>query len=213
VSIVPGNWRFEMKKSSNEFVLWVELSSMSKTAKKETLKFIQNFPELEFYQDDALIFEKLEKSNKIKLPQWFCQARQTLAFVKSKQPIWAQFDKFVEWSPRLDLLGELWYTLNLRGYANKEEQKFLTSLETLSLFPIGETNRAGEGVLAINIGDSSDQAIYEFNLEDLWDNSSAELSPEDSVYPVFNSYSQMLSHIISVKISCQGGDEMIFTAL
>jgi hypothetical protein len=201
-----------MTGNSSDAVAWVESSSLPKAAKTATLKFIHRFPTLEFYQDDEPVLKKVEKSNKVKLPEWFWQVRQTLGFVMPKQHIWAQFDEFNDWSPRSDLLGELWYSIYLKGYPNEEEQNFLAGMAELHLFPIGGTDRPGEGTLAINISDPSDQVIYEYNLEDLWDNATEGNSPADSVYQVFDSYSQMLSHIVAIKVQNKKTTEIIKAA-
>lgn len=173
---------------------WVNDSKLPKTSKKALQDFIQNFPRLVFYKEDAVFLDDVETYQKIKLPKWFREIRQTLAFVMPNQYVRVQFDSFDHWSLNQDKLSEIWYDLGLRG-VNNSEQQGVTDYN--KLFPVGEWLETGWSTLAINLGDSQDQRIYEYDQEQI--NEDGQLEPH-AIGVVFNSYPEMFSHISAIEL-------------
>jgi hypothetical protein len=196
----------ELVSNSDDASMWVEKSSLSDNTKKALLQFIQHFPKLVFYREDVSTLDDIEKVKKVKLPEWLRQIRQTLVYVMPNHRIWVQFDQFNGWSPRSDRLNEIWYTLRLRGYVDDEEREFLEGIEEVRPFPIGEVRETGESILAINLANLADQGVYEYNLEDLWDNAADGEPVSASIRQVFDSYADMFAHIAAIKI--QDGEVM-----
>ena len=136
--------------NADEAKVWVNASQLPKASKQSLLRFINRFPTLQFYQEDAEFLNSVEESEGVKLPKWLRAIRQTLAYVMYGKLIWARFDRFDGWSPRSDELDEIWYSLDLIGYAN-EEQKGLICKG--GYFPVGDWLETGLSTLAIKLND------------------------------------------------------------
>jgi hypothetical protein len=196
----------DMASNSDEFSTLVKKSSLPDNVKESLLQFIQHFPNLVFYQEEASTLNEIEQVKKVKLPEWLRQIRQILASVMPNHQIWVQFNQFNGWSPRSDRLNEIWYTLHLRGYVDDEEREFLESIEEVRPFPIGEVRETGESILAINLANLEDKGVYEYNIEDLWDNAADGEPVSTSIRKVFDSYADIFSYIAAIKI--QNGEVM-----
>lgn len=178
----------------DDAVAWVNGSKLSETSKKALLRFIQYFPTLVFFKEDAVFLDRVENIKQIKLPKWLREIRQTLAFVMPNQYVRVQFDNFDQWSPNSDNLSEIWYDLSLRG-VNNIEQQGVTDYN--QLFPIGEWLETGYSTLAINLGNPQDQRVYEYDQESI--NDDGQLEPH-AIGVVFNSYPEMFSHISAIQL-------------
>ena len=178
----------------DDAVAWVNGSKLSETSKKALLGFIQRFPTLVFFKEDAVFLDRVESFKEIKLPKWLREIRQTLAFVRPNQNVRVQFDSFDGWSVNLENLGEIWYSLGLRGVNNSEEQGVT---DYNKLFPIAEWLETGYSTLAINLANAQDQQIYEYDPQSI--NSEGRLEP-DAIGVVFNSYAEMFSHISAIEL-------------
>lgn len=178
----------------------IETSSLDNAVKEKLIEFVNCFSTLNFCRKSLESIAHFEESQQVKLPDWLSTILQNLSHIESIERVSAKFDSFDGWSPRSDRLDELWYTLYLRGYADAEEREFLQSIEDLSMFPIGEVWGTGESTLAVNLNEEIDQGVYEYNFEDLLDNAFDGSSTSASIRKIFDSYADMFSHIIAIKV-------------
>ena len=183
--------------NAEEAKIWINSSKLTKTAKQALLRFIKRFPTLQFYKEDTELLNGVEASEQVKLPKWLRDIRQTLAYVIYGKLVWVRFDQFDGWSPRSEQLEQIWYSLGLRGY-NNDKQRDLISKD--GLFPIGEWLETGRSTLAIKLDNPKDQRVYEYTEEDLWDNQYDQRLIFESVNVVFNSYAEMLGHIVAFQL-------------
>ncbi|MHC5598383.1 MAG: hypothetical protein ACYTXC_20995 [Nostoc sp.] len=183
--------------NADEARSWVNASKLPKATKQELLRFIDRFPMLQFYKEHADLLDGVQASEQVKLPKWLRDIRQTLAYVMYGKLVWVQFDQFQGWSPRSDQLEQIWYSLGLRGY-NNEEQRGLIGKG--GFFPIGEWLETGRSTLAIKLEAPKDHRVYEYTEEDLWDNQYDDRPVFESVRVVFNSYTEMLDHIVAFRL-------------
>ncbi|MEH2222252.1 hypothetical protein [Nostoc sp.] len=179
---------------SDDAVAWVNGSKLSETSKQALLRFIQHFPTLVFFKEDAVFLDRVENIKQIKLPKWLRDIRQTVAYVMPNQYVRVQFNSFDRWSLNSKNLSEIWYDLGLRG-VNNTEQQGVTDYN--KLFPIGEWLETGYSTLAINLGDPKDQRVYEYDQENI--NDDTQLEPH-AIGVVFNSYAEMFSHISAIQL-------------
>ena len=177
---------------------WVTGSSLPQSTQAPLLRFIHRFPTLAFYRQDAVKLDALEETKGVTFPRWLREIRQTLAFVMPGYFVSVRFDECL--NPYLDHLGNLWYTLGLRGYANNEDRDLLESVGDIRPVPIGEEMDSGISTLAINLADTDDQRVYEFTLEDLYDNRSDGKPLNKSIFEMFDSYAAMLGHVVAIKL-------------
>lgn len=173
---------------------WVKEASLPEGTKAELLRFVNRFPSVTFYKEDDTFLDRLAASRGVQLPHWFTRIRRALAFVEPNTAVQLQFE-----SPDEDV-SQAWYRLHLPGYANEEERELLRSEEELKLFPIGENSQDPAVVLAINLADASDQRVYEYNLEYLWDNAYEGRPLAEAIHVFFDSYAAMLGHIRALKL-------------
>lgn len=174
---------------------WVRQSSLADDQKDLLLRFIARFPSLSYFKDDAALLDHIEQRDQLTLPGWFREQRQVLAFVTP--PALVRVDDFDHLSPRSDTLDGIWYAIELDGYRDDEQRELF--LDQATSYPIGYWPHTDRSFLAINTADHDDQRIYEFAAQDLLDNVLDGGAARDSVYPAFDSYARMLSHIIEVK--------------
>jgi len=138
----------------------------------------------------------VEAKHRVQLPDWLRAIRQTLADVNYDKLVWVKFDQFDGWSPRSDQIDQIWYMLGL-GYDNDDQRDLLIPGV---LFPIGGWIETGRSILAIKIDDAQNQQVYEYTEQDLWDNRSDGFPVFESARVVFNSYAQMLGHIVALQL-------------
>ncbi len=77
----------------------------------------------------------------------------------------------------------------------------LENSEDFALFPIATVKGfpdASSYFLGINLK-NNDKKIYQFNILDIYNNYSSGEPIEQSSYPIFNSYPEMLAHIAEIK--------------
>ncbi len=187
--------------SADEAKIWVNTSTLPENTKEGLLSFIKCFPELTFYKELPQFIDAIEAAEQVKLPEWLRAIRQTLAYVAYEQLVWVRFDQFTGWSPRSDNLEQIWYMLGLRGYDNEDQRGLL---DEINFFPIGEWLETGQSSLAIQLNHSENQKIYEYAEEDLWDNLASGDLLIDASHIVFDSYVDMLSHIVAIRIGSNG---------
>jgi hypothetical protein len=195
-------------------VIKVKESFLSPQDKKDYLKFVNNFKDLSFYYNTELCMSEPATENEIYFPRNFREYRKILADTSYGFGIEIKFDSFVNYSPRGDRLDNIWYSINPGDFTYNEDQMkvLLENSEDFKFLPIGFTSSsAAHGCyLAINLNDN-DKSIYEFHIQDLYDNYSANEPVEQSANPVFDSYPQMLAHISEIKY-LDGNKEIIVKA-
>ena len=181
--------------SARDAADWVAQSSLAGDQKDLLLKFIARFPSLTYFKDDAALLDHIEQRDHLTLPRWFREQRRILAFVT--QPALVCVDDFDHLGPRSDTLDGIWYAIELDGYRDAEQRALF--LDQATSYPIGSWPHTDRSFLAINTADHDDQRIYEFAAQDLLDNVLDGGAARSSVYPAFDSYASMLSHIIEIK--------------
>ncbi len=157
--------------------------------------------------DNAALLDHVEQRDQLTLPRWFRDQRQVLAFVAAPAAhhgALVRFDDFDQLGPRSDTLDRIWYAIELDGYRDDEQRELF--LDQAASYPIGQWPHTDRSFLAIHTADLDDPRIYEFAAQDLLDNVLDGGAARDSVYPAFDSYARMLSHIIEVK---GAGDQVI----
>jgi hypothetical protein len=151
--------------TNDEAQAWVAASTLSDVAKADFFRFIKHFPQMAFYREDTLSKTANGKPSSYMPPEWLEHIRQVLTYVTPKEFVLARFDNLEE-------DGENWYTLYagtyLKDLAYLDLERQLHA-DGLALQLIGERIDMPGILLAINDAAPNDQAIYEFNLESLWD--------------------------------------------
>lgn len=181
---------------------WVVTSSLPLSSKQPLLAFIRRFSTLSFYRDDSAHLDAIENEQGITLPQWLREIRQTFAFVAAPNffiPV--RFDQHARRAWRE--IDTMWYLFGLRGYANRQEQALLESIDEMRPYPVGE-EETSESTLAINLADEADQRVYEFSGEYLSEDAADGLPLRGSVRAVFSSYAEMFGHITALQFVPHG---------
>ncbi|MCQ8834433.1 hypothetical protein [Streptomyces malaysiensis] len=156
-------------------------------------RFVHRFPSLVFVKGHSGLIDGLESRDGIHLPVWLRQTLMTLSFVHP--PALARFDGYDYECTLADSDVVKWFEIAL-GNVDEEEMEFLVG--EAGVYPIGSWYGA-DHYIAINLAHSSDRRIYEFSLEDLWDDSYNGDPLEGSIEPAFLSYAHMLSHVAELK--------------
>jgi hypothetical protein len=192
-----------------EAISWLDISSIEKADASNGKRFIQSFPDCTFYQEKDDLFSMLEDKYNTELPEWLKVFRRQLAWIMPNCSTTVCFREFSGWSPRMDYLQDLWYSIYLRGYSDEEERSFLMRIDDFLPFPIASIQGSNDSFLAVKLADLSDQGIYEYNLEDLWDNEADGNPVSASIRKVFDSYSEMLSSVAQIRIEKDDLTEII----
>jgi len=58
------------------------------------------------------------------------------------------------------------------------------------------------------LADTADEKVYEYNLENLWDNKAAGRPIEGSLYEMFNSYAELFEQIVALKVEHNDSDDV-----
>ena len=179
---------------------WIEASSLRKDDKKALTDLIERFPHLGFCRDSDEDIRRIESKNDIKIPSWFKKFRLAFSTVKSDDDVLVMFDGFDREFPTEDHAIGAWYTIIEPGYSNKEDRTLLHMSKKMVLAPIAVAYDIGASTLAINVAGARDKKVYEFVPDNLLDNQSEGTDVAASVYPVFDSYTSMISHMRAVKL-------------
>jgi predicted DNA-binding protein YlxM (UPF0122 family) len=192
----------------------VEESVFSAEDKENYLSFINNFQNLNFYYNTDLSMAEPATKDNIYFPKNFSDYRKTLADILYGFNVEIKFDSFNGYSPRGKRLENIWYSIDPGDFSFNDDQKkvLLESSESFRLLPIGFTssNDAQGCYLAINLS-NNDNSIYEFHMQDLYDNYSSGEPIDEMTSVVFDSYPQMLAHISEIKY-LDGKKEIIVKA-
>ncbi len=180
---------------------WVQESQLSREEKEYLLEFIDKFRRLIFYKESDTTLKTKEERKNISLPNWYKQIKKTISFVLPGYVTEIQMQGFELSQEFFEFRKSGWYSLGLIGTSLG-----LTNMVKdgdKSLFPIGEHSDS-YSILAINIADSNDKYVYEFNPEDLLADEELE---EGTSISVFSSYASLLSHIIAIKVE---GEDILY---
>jgi hypothetical protein len=177
--------------SADEAERWVDASALPDAQKADLRRFVAAFPDLEFVKEDDTLLDHIEEVEEITLPEWFRAQRTTLAFVSP--PMRFRVDDYEYVCPRSDVVEKVRYELRL-GYADEEQRDLF--FDEAKVFPIGSWWGTDRSYLAIDLEDPSDERVFEFASQDLLDNSIDGRPVRGSVYPIFDSFPQLLAHII-----------------
>ncbi|MEU4499752.1 hypothetical protein [Streptomyces sp. NPDC024089] len=198
-----GMFEFDSSRTSGtatEAAEWVNTSPLSPHHKQNLLQFVNKFPSLTFTKDSEQFLQDLEIKDGLKLPPWMRKIRKTLSF--TYPPMCVRFDDYDFFTPRSDDVEDIWYMMDL-GYM-REGQRTLF-VEKAHHYLLGGWEDSDLSYLGINTISPQDEKIYEFASEDVIDKILDGNPAEDSIYPAFESYSSMLSHITEGRI----GDTII----
>jgi hypothetical protein len=193
----------------------VEDSNLNSGDKEYYLLFIENFSDLIFYKNTDACLINIETENQIHLPEILKMYRSTLASVSYGKKVKFKFGSFIQETPRTDKLPDLWYSIGLNSFSFEGNMRkiMLESASNFSLFPIAKTDSelSSSGYYFGMNTQNTDPNIYEFNILDVFDSYNDNESIEQSVYPIYDSYPQMLAHISEIKYM-DGKKEIIIKA-
>ncbi|MET7904594.1 hypothetical protein ABZS86_25255 [Streptomyces sp. NPDC005355] len=174
---------------------WIQSSALPEDQKADLLQFVANFSSLTFVKEDDAILDHYAETDRVALPAWLREVRSTLAFVDP--PMLLQVDDF-QWynSPRSDDVDDIWYQLRF-GYHGEEQRTLF--FEDAKIYRIGVWWGTDESYLGVDLHAPGDQRIFDFSGADLRDNKLARRPVRGSLYPVFESYAQLLAHVAEVQ--------------
>ncbi|GAB3960563.1 hypothetical protein GCM10029978_010170 [Actinoallomurus acanthiterrae] len=188
--------------SSAEAFDWVGRSSLPEEDKAALGVFVERFPGAAFYRDDVVLLDHLEQRNAVKLPPWLREIRQVLSGLGPDVDV--RFDDFDELaSPRADNTDDddgfidLWYGDRFLGYLQGEDRDLL--MIGARCYPILGATTGVNYLLAADLNDPENRHIVDLCDEDVMDNLYDGRPGTGSVYPAFESYVSMLSHIIEFR--------------
>ena len=193
----------------------VQDSDLSSTEKRHYTTFIQNFKDLEFFANTEFGLHEIELDHNIDFPSTLRNYRMLLANVLYGKSAQFKFGKFTQQSPRSDKLNQLWYSIGLVGIPSEgRERDILTkSNPEYSFIPISTvTGHPGADSYFLSVNQiENDEKIYEFNILDLYDDFNSGEPIDQSAYPIFDSYPEMLANISEVRYK-NGKKETILKA-
>ncbi|CAM5253781.1 hypothetical protein [Streptomyces aurantiogriseus] len=179
---------------------WINASSLGDEEKQSLRRFAEAFSTLRFTRDSSSAISHCEQRDRVHLPQWFRQVRQTLSFTMANQaqfpPVLARFGGYDFDCNMADSDAIAWYQIKVGVMGEDDRDLFVDSA---GLYPIATWFGTNESYLAINLRDPEDRRIHEFSGTDFWDNFFNGESLEGTSEPAFSSYARMLSHITAVK--------------
>ncbi|MEV8333847.1 hypothetical protein [Streptomyces niveus] len=174
---------------------WVNASALSLQDKRNLLSFVEKFPSLAFTKDDDRFLRDLGVKDGVQLPSWMFQIRKTLSF--TYPPMFVRFDDYDFFTPRSDDVEDIWYMMDL-GYMREGQRNLF--VKKARIYLLGGWEDSDLSYLGFSTEDVQDERIYEFAGDDIMDNSLDETPVGNSIYPAFESYSSMLSHIVEVRL-------------
>jgi hypothetical protein len=174
---------------------WIENSELSKEDKAALRRFVNRFPSMHFAREDDAQLDHHEKVDQVTLPAWFRASRSTLAAIEPNSRLRIDAFRF-NGSPR-ETPSKEYYEIS-PGYINEEIRELLYS--NAHIYLIGQWFGTDRSCLAIDIQDPVDQRIFEFAMEDLYDDEIANRPLRESLSPVFASYADLLAHIVEVRL-------------
>jgi hypothetical protein len=181
----------------------IDSSSILSIEKKFYKTFVNNFPSILTYKNTEKAIETLESKFEIAIPEYLVGFLTTLSGFLAAQDSEFKFSSFIGKTPIDDRLSTSWYSISFSSFSFRGDNRkiMLESSKDFALFPIATVkgfSDASNYFLGINLS-KNDKKIYQFNILDLYDNYSSDEPIEQSAYPIFDSYPQMLAHISEIK--------------
>lgn len=171
---------------------WIDGSSLSEEDKTGLHAFVDRFPGLTFCREDDVALDHAAEESRVELPAWYRRFRSTLAFATPSMDF--RFDRFEgDRSPRGEYLHKIAYRLE-PGSGDRELQQRLFG--DAKMYLIGGWFASDRSNLAIDLEDDGERRIFEFAMEDFWDDDFDERPLRTSMFPVFESYGSMLAHVV-----------------
>ncbi len=191
----------------------VEDALIPRGDKEDYFTFINNFEKLKFYFNTDLSMSEPATADGVLFPEKFIHYRKILADLLYGFDVEIKFKSFWKYSPREKRIADTWYTLEPGSFQYNEDQKrVLLDEKSIKLLPIGFNllDQDKNCYLGVSLNESH-SSIYEFNMQDLYDNYSSGELIEEMTSEVFRSYPQMLAHISEIKY-LEDGKEVIVKA-
>ncbi|MFE1289901.1 hypothetical protein [Streptomyces sp. NPDC058751] len=174
---------------------WIENSGLPDEDKDALRQFVGRFPSLRFTREEDTALDHYEEVDQVKLPAWFRASRSTLAAVEPYSRLRINTFRF-DGSPR-ETPGQEYYEIS-PGYINEEIRELL--FDQAHIYLIGQWFGTDRSCLAIDLEATEDRRIFEFAMEDLYDDEAEERPLRESLTPVFASYADLLGHIVEVRL-------------
>lgn len=186
-----GNPSNQITGSRYEAEKWIMGSPLAPATKEALLRFVHKFPTLNYY--------KVKNVKAQHYPEWFRTISETLRGFMPNMLIWVQFDAMGRLPSEHLASSNAWYHRMFTTEVSSEfERLFFGGSQLLVLYGLLETL---ESMLAIKLGNTDDQAIYEFHYGSIAANSEGDgvISP-GALHIAFNSYSELLDHIVAIRL-------------
>jgi hypothetical protein len=188
------SWQAGLAVDALKWLRWA--AWMREDEKKRYLRFVARFGGETFYREHDTVVRREVARNDTRFPAWFVQLRmEALAGVRPYQrDVEVRIDAF---DRRAATRSGGWYELGWVGYGNSDLRELFH--DKLGLFPIAaivEPSELGHSVLAINLRDPEDRAVYEVDPVYAFayvDEGGA------AVTPVFASYGALLDRISALR--------------
>ncbi|MFB6987387.1 hypothetical protein [Streptomyces sp. NPDC056304] len=174
---------------------WIEESRLPEEEKNALRRFVGRFPSLRFARDDNALLNRYEAVDQVMLPAWFRASRSTLATIDPYSLLRINDFRFGG-SPR-ETPGQEYYEISL-GYINEEIRELL--FDQAHVYLIGQWFGTDRSCLAIDLENPEDRRIFEFAMEDLYDDEDESRPLRESLAPVLASYADLLGHIVEVRL-------------
>ncbi len=177
---------------------WVDASQLNEADKICLRNLIARFSGERFYRAQLEGLEIAARLQKTRIParmrEFYTTVLQSIGKpTRSWRARLSGYDK--------DWLGRgstSWYWLGLVGYPSRESEPLL---KERSMYCVGDREfEDGSGEqCALAISSLGDEAVYEFRELDLFDEQRRGKVPDPRRYPVFRSWSSLLSHVVQLE--------------
>ncbi|WP_329036562.1 hypothetical protein OIE71_26325 [Streptomyces sp. NBC_01725] len=174
---------------------WVEDSGLPDEDKAALRRLVGRFPLLRFVRERDALLDHYEAVDHIALPAWFRESRSTLATIEPYSHLRIDAFRF-DGSPR-EFPGDEYYEIS-PGYINSEIRELL--FDGAHAYLIGQWFGTDRSCLAIDLENPQDRRIFEFAMEDMYDDEAENRPLRESLAPVFASYADLLGHIVEVRL-------------
>jgi len=173
---------------------WIAASALAQAEQQALNRFTDRFIGALYYAEDTDFLNAVEARHRVRLPAWFRDTRQTLAFLLPYHFVQFQLDDLPGWSRPSENADTLWYELRLRGVDNQEQRGII---DTNQLFPIGAWLPEADLVFAIRLDDESDHAVYSYRVNNITTQGNI---PADSILTVAPTYAEFLTYISTLRL-------------
>jgi hypothetical protein len=169
--------------TSPEALDWIAASTLAPSRTEALTRFVRRFPALTFY--------RLQRNQPHWLmPQWLCEMERTCCGFAPGQLKWLRFSRRGPWYHWM-------YSLAL---SSEHRRVFLGTTLLLVICAVIDDHP----VLALKLGDASDQRVYEFDWEDVTSRGDGDGAlDEDHITARFDSLADLLASVEAVRL--EGG--------